>query len=60
MTFHSKRFHQVNELIDQANQQWDERNARAVEDGEPEVPRMLPLIRLKVTTIHFIVLPRPC
>lgn len=39
---------QVNELIEEANQLWDERNAKAVEDGEPEIPRMLPLIRLKV------------
>ncbi|EMD37107.1 hypothetical protein CERSUDRAFT_115025 [Gelatoporia subvermispora B] len=40
----------VNELIDKANMLWDERNARAVEEGEPELPRMLPLIRLKVDT----------
>ncbi|KAF9484132.1 DNA repair exonuclease [Pholiota conissans] len=40
----------VNVLIDKANQLWDERNARAVEDGEEELPRMLPLIRLKVDT----------
>ncbi|KAI0357881.1 DNA repair exonuclease [Trametes cingulata] len=40
----------VNELIDKANQQWDERNARAVAEGEPELPRPLPLIRLKVDT----------
>ncbi|KAJ7481458.1 Metallo-dependent phosphatase-like protein [Mycena latifolia] len=40
----------VNKLIDQANEQWDERNARAVEDGEEELPSMLPLIRLKVDT----------
>ena len=39
---------QVNALIDEANEQWDERNARAAEAGEPEVPRMLPLVRLKV------------
>ena len=38
----------VNALIDQANQLWDERNDQAVEDGEPELPRMLPLVRLKV------------
>ena len=41
---------QVNELIDKANAQWDERNARAVEEGEPELPRPLPLVRLKVDT----------
>ncbi|OCH84350.1 DNA repair exonuclease [Obba rivulosa] len=40
----------VNELIDRANALWDERNAKAVEDGEPELPRMLPLVRLKVDT----------
>lgn len=40
----------VNKLIDQANEQWDERNAKAVEDGEDALPRMLPLIRLKVDT----------
>ncbi|KIM41390.1 hypothetical protein M413DRAFT_411062 [Hebeloma cylindrosporum] len=40
----------VNALIDQANQLWDERNDQAVEDGEPELPRMLPLVRLKVDT----------
>ena len=41
---------QVNTLIEQANKLWDERNAKATEDGEPELPRMLPLVRLKV---HF-------
>ncbi|TBU23353.1 DNA repair exonuclease [Dichomitus squalens] len=40
----------VNELIHKANEQWDERNARAVEEGEPELPRPLPLVRLKVET----------
>ncbi|CAK5263680.1 unnamed protein product [Mycena citricolor] len=40
----------VNALIERANEQWDERNARAMEDGEQELPRMLPLIRLKVDT----------
>ncbi|OBZ66455.1 Double-strand break repair protein MRE11 [Grifola frondosa] len=40
----------VNELIEKANGQWDERNARALEEGEPELPRMLPLVRLKVDT----------
>lgn len=39
---------QVNALIDQAIQLWDERNAHAVEEGEEELPRMLPLVRLKV------------
>jgi len=41
-------FCQVNALIEQANQLWEERNAKAVEDGELELPRMLPLVRLKV------------
>jgi len=27
---------------------WDERNAEAVKRGDVELPRMLPLIRLKV------------
>ncbi|TFK83537.1 DNA repair exonuclease, partial [Polyporus arcularius HHB13444] len=40
----------VNELIDKANEQWDERNARALAEGEPELPRPLPLVRLKVDT----------
>ncbi|KZP22232.1 DNA repair exonuclease [Athelia psychrophila] len=40
----------VNTLIDKANEQWDERNAKAVMDGEEALERMLPLIRLKVDT----------
>ncbi|TFK32099.1 DNA repair and meiosis protein Mre11 [Crucibulum laeve] len=40
----------VNELIGKANAEWKERNARAAQDGEPELPEMLPLIRLKVDT----------
>ncbi|KAG5644011.1 meiotic recombination [Asterophora parasitica] len=40
----------VNALIEKANVLWDERNARAVEEGEKELPRMLPLVRLKVDT----------
>ncbi|KAI0293920.1 DNA repair exonuclease [Russula brevipes] len=40
----------VTELINKANDIWDRRNAQAVEDGEAELPRMLPLIRLKVDT----------
>ncbi|KAG7095679.1 meiotic recombination, variant 2 [Marasmius oreades] len=40
----------VNILIEQANQLWDDRNAKAKADGEEEVPRMLPLVRLKVDT----------
>ena len=41
----------MNKLIDRANQLWDERNKRAVEEGEEELPRMLPLVRLKVCFI---------
>ena len=40
----------MSELIEKANEQWDERNARAVEEGGPELPRPLPLVRLKVET----------
>ncbi|KAF7969669.1 hypothetical protein HWV62_26723 [Athelia sp. TMB] len=40
----------VNTLIDKANAQWDERNDKAVMDGEEALDRMLPLIRLKVDT----------
>jgi hypothetical protein len=38
----------VNALIDKANESWDERNAKAVAEGEEELEHMLPLIRLKV------------
>jgi double-strand break repair protein MRE11 len=41
-------FMQVTELIDKANDIWDQRNAKAVEDGDTELPYMLPLVRLKV------------
>lgn len=41
-------FLQVVELIDKANDVWDRRNARALQDGDIELPRMLPLVRLKV------------
>lgn len=41
-------FLQVAELIDKANDVWDRRNARALQDGDIELPRMLPLVRLKV------------
>lgn len=40
----------VNALINQANKLWDDRNARAVEDGDEPLPHMLPLVRLKVDT----------
>jgi hypothetical protein len=36
------------ELINKANDIWDRRNAQAVEEGETELPRLLPLVRLKV------------
>ena len=36
------------ELINKANDIWDRRNAQAVEEGEAELPRLLPLVRLKV------------
>ena len=53
----------VNALIEKANALWDERNAEAVERGEVELPRMLPLIRLKVILLnaqykaHFLASP---
>jgi double-strand break repair protein MRE11 len=40
--------HEVDELIVKADAIWNERNERAKQQGEPELPRMLPLIRLKV------------
>ena len=40
--------YKVNALIDKANELWDERNAKAVAEGEEELEPMLPLIRLKV------------
>lgn len=40
----------VNALINLANKLWDDRNARAVEDGDEPLPHMLPLVRLKVDT----------
>ena len=42
---------QVNELIEKANLLWDERNERAVAEGEDELPRMLPIVRLKVPSV---------
>ncbi|OAX43761.1 DNA repair exonuclease [Rhizopogon vinicolor AM-OR11-026] len=49
----------VNALIDQANQLWDERNAHAAEEGEEELPRMLPLVRLKVDTTSVPAMSNP-
>ncbi|KAJ7151408.1 Mre11 DNA-binding presumed domain-containing protein [Mycena crocata] len=40
----------VNTLIAQADEQWAERNARALEDGDEPLEPMLPLVRLKVDT----------
>lgn len=40
----------VNELIERGNEIWDERSARALDEGEEDLLRMLPLIRLKVDT----------
>lgn len=40
----------VNALIEKAQEQWEERNAQAKAAGDPELPHMLPLIRLKVCT----------
>ncbi|KAJ7178089.1 Mre11 DNA-binding presumed domain-containing protein [Mycena filopes] len=40
----------VNALIAQANAQWEERNAHAVEEGDAPLEPMLPLVRLKVDT----------
>lgn len=50
----------MNSLIEQANTLWDERNAKAVEEGEEELPRMLPLIRLKVYIIYIQNHPSHC
>jgi double-strand break repair protein MRE11 len=41
-------FMQVSELISKANDMWDQCNAKAVEEGDAELPYMLPLVRLKV------------
>lgn len=43
----------MNELIEKANAQFEERNARALERGEEALPQMLPLIRLKVQIRYF-------
>ncbi|KAH6903153.1 DNA repair and meiosis protein Mre11 [Coprinopsis sp. MPI-PUGE-AT-0042] len=42
----------VNTLIDQAHTIFEERNARGIAAGEPELPPMLPLVRLKVDTTN--------
>jgi double-strand break repair protein MRE11 len=42
-------YDQVNSLIEKANGLWDERNTAALEQGELELPRMLPLVRLKAS-----------
>lgn len=38
---------------------WDQRNAQAVEEGEAELPRMLPLVRLKVDDLPISLLTSP-
>jgi len=48
----SHRKVQVNALIEKANALWDERNARAVAEGEEELPPMMPLIRLKARVFN--------
>ena len=40
----------MTELIERANSQWDARELRAAAEGEPPLPRPLPLVRLKVDT----------
>lgn len=49
----------MNELIERANAQWEERNARALEKGEEALPPMLPLIRLKVDTTDVTEMSNP-
>jgi hypothetical protein len=44
---------QITELIEKANKEWDERNDRAVEEGDEKLERMLPLVRLKVHTMYL-------
>ena len=39
----------VNELIEEATKKFEERNERARAEGEPDLPPMLPLIRLRVS-----------
>lgn len=46
-------------LIEQANASWDDRNARAVEAGDEELPSMLPIIRLKVDTTGVSTMTNP-
>ncbi|PCH37554.1 DNA repair exonuclease [Wolfiporia cocos MD-104 SS10] len=40
----------VEALIAKANSEWDARNAKAVKEGDDELSRMLPIVRLKVDT----------
>ncbi|KAL5478354.1 MRE11 [Sanghuangporus weigelae] len=49
----------VNELIEKANRQWEERNAQALERAEEPLPAMLPLIRLKVDTTDVAEMSNP-
>ncbi|KAI0249783.1 DNA repair exonuclease [Lactifluus subvellereus] len=49
----------VTELINKANDIWDQRNAQAVQDGEAELARMLPLVRLRVDTTGVSTMSNP-
>lgn len=49
----------MNGLIERANAQWEERNARALEKGEEALPPMLPLVRLKVDTTDVTEMSNP-
>ena len=49
----------MNELIDKANAQWEERNAQATARGEEPMPPMLPLVRLKVDTSEVAEMSNP-
>ncbi|KAH8829233.1 Metallo-dependent phosphatase-like protein [Flagelloscypha sp. PMI_526] len=40
----------ITQLVEKGNAQWEERNEKALADGEPALPKMLPLVRLKVET----------
>lgn len=55
-TFNDPFIRKVNELIERANALWEERNTRAVEEGEEPLPPMLPLVRLKVGLSEYALL----
>lgn len=46
-------------MIERANAQWEERNARALDKGEEALPPMLPLVRLKVDTTDVTEMSNP-